>query len=56
MRSARDCIGAKTLIEFLGASTPLIAKIEKNEALADLDNIIDNCDGVMVARGYPRVA
>lgn len=51
VRSARDCIGAKTLIEFLGAFTPLIAKIEKREALEDLDNIIENCDGVMVARG-----
>jgi pyruvate kinase len=51
VRSARDCIGAKTLIEFLGASTPLIAKIEKREALAELDQIIDACDGVMVARG-----
>ena len=28
VRSSRDCIGAKTLIEFLGANTPLIAKIE----------------------------
>ena len=51
VRSARDCIGAKTLIEFLGASVPLIAKIEKREALDDLDNIIAACDGVMVARG-----
>ncbi|MGH9839991.1 MAG: pyruvate kinase [Blastocatellia bacterium] len=51
VRSARDCIGAKTLIEFLGADTPLIAKIEKREALDDLDNIIANSDGVMVARG-----
>lgn len=51
VRSARDCIGAKTLIEFLGADTPLIAKIEKREALEDLDNIIAACDGVMVARG-----
>ncbi|HQR33532.1 MAG TPA: pyruvate kinase [Blastocatellia bacterium] len=51
VRSARDCIGAKTLIEFLGADTPLIAKIEKREALDDLDNIITACDGVMVARG-----
>ncbi len=51
VRSARDCIGAKTLIEFLGADLPLIAKIEKREALDDLDNIIDVCDGVMVARG-----
>jgi pyruvate kinase len=51
VRSARDCVGAKTLIECLGASVPLIAKIEKSEALADLDNIIEACDGVMVARG-----
>jgi pyruvate kinase len=51
VRSARDCIGAKTLIEFLGADVPLIAKIEKREALEDLDNIIEACDGVMVARG-----
>ncbi len=51
VRSARDCIGAKTLIEFLGANVPLIAKIEKREALEDLDKIIDACDGVMVARG-----
>jgi len=51
VRNARDCIGAKTLIEFLGADTPLIAKIEKREALDDLDNIIAACDGVMVARG-----
>ena len=51
VRSARDCIGAKTLIEFLGANTPLIAKIEKLEALKDLDGIIEACDGLMVARG-----
>src|SRR5262249_45967646 len=50
VRSARDCIGAKTLIEFLGADVPLIAKIEKREALDDLDNIIEPCDGVMIAR------
>jgi len=51
VRSARDCVGAKSLIESLGADTPLIAKIEKREALEDLDNIIEACDGVMVARG-----
>jgi pyruvate kinase len=51
VRSARDCIDAKSLIEQLGLNVPLIAKIEKREALDDLDNIIDVCDGVMVARG-----
>jgi pyruvate kinase len=51
VRSARDCIVAKDLIASLGSNAPLIAKIEKAEALNDLDNIIDACDGVMVARG-----
>jgi pyruvate kinase len=51
VRSARDCIGAKTLLGSLGSDTPIIAKIEKAEALNDLDNIINECDGVMVARG-----
>jgi pyruvate kinase len=51
VRSARDCIAAKDIIASLGHHTPLIAKIEKAEALNDLDNIINACDGVMVARG-----
>jgi pyruvate kinase len=51
VRSARDCLAAKDLIASLGDHTPLIAKIEKAEALNDLDNIISVCDGVMVARG-----
>lgn len=51
VRSAADCADAKALIASLGADTPLIAKIEKREALDDLDAVIDACDGVMVARG-----
>ena len=51
VRSAQDCISAKALIESFGERVPLIAKIEKREALEDLDRIIDACDGVMVARG-----
>lgn len=51
VRSARDVIDARTLIAELGALTPVIAKIEKSEALDDLDNIIDVSEGVMVARG-----
>ena len=34
-----------------GADVPLIAKLERPQALDDLDNILDVCDGVMVARG-----
>src|SRR5581483_7099213 len=51
VRAARDCVEAKALIEASGTDVPLIAKIEKREALDELDNIIAACDGVMVARG-----
>ena len=34
-----------------GADIHLIAKIEKGEALRDIDSIVDQCDGLMVARG-----
>ena len=51
VRSARDCVQARMLIELLNGQVPLIAKIEKVEALNDLDHIIAECDGVMVARG-----
>ncbi|HEX4440857.1 MAG TPA: pyruvate kinase [Thermoanaerobaculia bacterium] len=34
-----------------GASVPLIAKIEKHEALGCVDEILDASDGIMVARG-----
>ncbi|HEY2585222.1 MAG TPA: pyruvate kinase [Tepidisphaeraceae bacterium] len=34
-----------------GASIQLIAKIEKNEAVREIDAIIDSSDGLMVARG-----
>jgi pyruvate kinase len=51
VRRPEDCQLAKTMIAECGASTPLIAKIEKPEALAHLDTILDIVDGVMVARG-----
>jgi pyruvate kinase len=51
VRSAQDCVAAKELIASLGFDLPLIAKIEKREALDDLERIIEACDGVMVARG-----
>ncbi len=51
VRSAADCIEAKELIAEAGGTQPLIAKIEKAEAIAQLDEIIMASNGVMVARG-----
>ena len=51
VRSADDCKHAKDLIRKAGSSAPLVAKIEKAEAIDHLDEIIAAADGVMVARG-----
>ena len=51
VRTAQDCERAKKLIADEGGRAPLIAKIEKAEAIDHLDEIIDAADGIMVARG-----
>lgn len=51
VRSGKDCAEAKDLIKEAGSTAPLIAKIEKAEAIDHLDEIIAAADGVMVARG-----
>jgi pyruvate kinase len=51
VRRASDCEHAKKLINEAGGRAPLIAKIEKAEAIDHLDEIIAAADGVMVARG-----
>jgi pyruvate kinase len=51
VRRASDCERAKQLISEAGGDAPLIAKIEKAEAIDHLDEIIAAADGVMVARG-----
>lgn len=51
VRRASDCERAKHLISEAGGHAPLIAKIEKAEAIDHLDEIIAAADGVMVARG-----
>ncbi|HET9711286.1 MAG TPA: pyruvate kinase, partial [Pyrinomonadaceae bacterium] len=48
---ASDCERAKQLISDAGGRAPLIAKIEKAEAIDHLDEIIAAADGLMVARG-----
>ena len=51
VRRASDCEHAKKMIKDEGGRAPLIAKIEKAEAIDNLDEIIAAADGVMVARG-----
>jgi pyruvate kinase len=51
VRHMDDVIELKRLIESYGASLPVIAKIEKPEAVEHIDAILQVCDAVMVARG-----
>ncbi len=49
VRSAKDVLLARKYVAKLG--TPLIAKIEKPQAVANLDAIAEVSDGIMIARG-----
>lgn len=54
VRSADDVLALKALIQeqcCFGRLVPVIAKIEKPEAVKDIDAIIAASDGIMVARG-----
>lgn len=51
VRSAEDLAPVKALIRKYDQSVPVIAKIEKHEAIDNLDEILAAADGVMVARG-----
>ena len=47
----QDILEIKDLISSAGKSTPVVAKIEKHEAIEQMEEILSLCDGVMVARG-----
>ena len=51
VRSAADIEVARAYMRAQGVERPIIAKIEKHEALDDLDGILGAVDGLMVARG-----
>lgn len=51
VRSREDVETAREAMLEHGRQVPIIAKIEKHEAVANLDDIIEAVDGVMVARG-----
>ena len=51
VRTANDVIKLRKILKKHGEETPIIAKIEKPEALDNIEEIIDAADGIMVARG-----
>ncbi len=50
-KSAADMYMARQLLRAAGSHACLIAKIERTEAVANLDEILEASDGIMVARG-----
>lgn len=51
VRAASDIERAKSILNGLGRNTPVIAKIEKPEAVENIKEIVEVSDAVMVARG-----
>ncbi len=51
VRAAADVVALRERMQALGARLPIVAKIEKPEAWENLDAILEEADGVMVARG-----
>jgi len=51
VQSAGNVRELRTLLDKAGSSARIISKIEKPQALQDIDNIIDASFGLMVARG-----
>jgi pyruvate kinase len=51
VRTADDLAAIKAIMKKQGVAIPVIAKIEKPEAVENLEAILDAADGIMVARG-----
>ncbi|MEM9644817.1 MAG: pyruvate kinase [Planctomycetota bacterium] len=51
VRTAADVNSLRQLLTSYESNALVVAKIEKPEALEDLENIVDAADGIMVARG-----
>ena len=51
VRSAKDIDDVHRIMEEEGIKLPVIAKIEKPQAVANLAEIVETFDGIMVARG-----
>ncbi|VAW77240.1 Pyruvate kinase [hydrothermal vent metagenome] len=51
VRAAKDVAQLKRYMHKRGAAIPIVSKIERPEAVADIDTIIAASDGIMIARG-----
>ncbi len=51
VRNADDVDDVRAIMDEEGVRLPVIAKIEKPQAITNIEGIIDNFDGLMVARG-----
>ena len=51
VRSHEDIIKVKDFLKEKNAAIPVIAKIEKPEAVGNINRIIEQADGIMIARG-----
>ncbi len=51
VRNRGDILDAKSLMNERNQPVPVIAKIEKHEAVNNIDDILQVADGIMVARG-----
>lgn len=51
VRSAKDLDDVHAVMDEVGVRLPVIAKVEKPQAVENLDEIVDAFDGIMVARG-----
>ncbi len=51
VRDAQDIRAARKLIRAAGGEADIVAKIERHEALDNIDEIISEADAVMIARG-----
>ncbi|WP_431032852.1 pyruvate kinase [Streptomyces sp. P6-2-1] len=51
VRSARDIVDVHRVMREEGRRLPVIAKVEKPQAVENIEEIVDAFDGIMVARG-----
>ncbi len=51
VREAKDILHLRKWLKQKGYEKPIIAKIEKQEAIENFDSILGEADGIMVARG-----